>query len=69
VNHTKDGSGNWELMPAPVKMNVTAVPYNTCQNYSSALLATKNGSALLEMASDFNAINVCASYYASEPVD
>lgn len=67
VNHSSDGSGKWEMIPAPVKVDVTAVPYNVCQNYSSALLSTKDGSALLEMASDWNAAHVCTSYYASEP--
>jgi hypothetical protein len=67
VNHTKDASGTWEMIPAPVKVNVTAVPYKTCQNYSSALLPIKDGSALLEMASDWNALHICTSYYASEP--
>jgi hypothetical protein len=74
VNHTRDASGKWELIPAPVKVNIpadAATPdgYNTCQNYSSALLPVRDGSALLEMASDWNAIHVCTSYFASEPVD
>jgi hypothetical protein len=41
VNHTTDGSGTWEMIPGPVKVDVSAVPYKTCQNYSSALLPSK----------------------------
>jgi hypothetical protein len=68
LNRTKDASGKWEMMPAPIQVSVTAVPYNTCQNYSSALLPDRNGIALLEMASDFNPINVCTSYFARESI-
>ena len=73
VNHTPDASGKWELMPAPAKVSIAAsaatpAGYNTCQNYSSALLPVRDGSALLEMASDLNAAQICTSYFASELV-
>jgi hypothetical protein len=73
VNHSRDGSGNWDTIPAPVRVNDPAdTPYNPCQNYSSVLLPTKDGSVLLEMASDYNGTivngeKICTSYYASEP--
>jgi hypothetical protein len=73
VNHSADGSGEWKMMPAPVKVSIpasVATPggYNPCQNYSSALLTVRHGSALLEMASDWNAVHICTSYFASEPL-
>ncbi len=73
VNHTADASGPWQMIPAPVKVNIdasvaTRAGYNTCQNYSSALLGVRDGSTLLEMASDWNTSHVCASYFGSDPV-
>lgn len=70
ANSSKDGAGKWTSIPAPVKVPHASAPhYNVCQNYSSSLLPVKDGSALLEMASDWNAnpIHTCTSYYASEP--
>jgi hypothetical protein len=66
INHTSDGSGPWETIPAPVK--VPDARNNPCSNYSSVLLPVKGGSALLEMASDFNRVRTCVDYHAIEPL-
>jgi hypothetical protein len=65
VNSSEDGSGAWATMPAPVSVPNAGLPtYTTCPNYSSALLAVKNNSSLLEMAS--NTEGRCRSFYATE---
>jgi hypothetical protein len=66
INHTSNGSGPWETIPAPVK--VPDARNNPCPNYSSVLLPVKGGSALLEMASDFNRFRTCVDYHAIEPL-
>ena len=73
VNRSADASGEWRMIAAPVRVDIpaslaTRAGYNTCQNYSSALLPLGNGSGLLEMASDWNAAHVCTAYFASEPL-
>src|SRR5438105_470561 len=60
-----DGSGLWSAIPAPVE-----VPYsydNPCPNYSSALMPTQDGKALLELASDYYALGKCGMFFATEP--
>jgi hypothetical protein len=73
VNHSKDASGDWEVMPAPVNVNMTPYlgsnDYNNCANYSSALLPIKNGSTLLEVATAPTSLSTCAAYFATEPLD
>lgn len=67
-NSSEDGSGEWISAPAPVKVPKAASGnYNVCQNYSSSLLPVHEGTALLEMASDWSAPHVCGSFYATEP--
>jgi hypothetical protein len=64
VNRSIDGSGAWKTIPAPVK--VPDARNHPCPNYSSVLLPVRGGSALLEMASDFNGFRTCVTYYATE---
>ncbi len=64
VNMTADGSGPWTTIPAPVKVPTSYDNY--CPNYSSALLPSRNGRSLLELASDYNASGQCVSYYATD---
>ncbi|HEX4808400.1 MAG TPA: sialidase family protein [Bryobacteraceae bacterium] len=66
INHSSDGSGPWRTMPAPVK--VPDARNDPCPNYSSVLLPVRGGSALLEIASDFNNFQTCVAYYAIEPL-
>jgi hypothetical protein len=69
VNPSKDGSGPWTTIPAPVDVPNAGLPaYTTCPNYSSALLPVKGGTSLLEMASDTNILGRCQSSYATEPL-
>ncbi|MEW2384024.1 RICIN domain-containing protein [Micromonospora sp. NPDC047707] len=63
--NTENGTGPWYEIPAPV-----AVPNpfnNYCPNYSSALLPTASGTALLEIATNYAADGVCKPYYATGP--
>ena len=64
ANLSSDGSGNWYTIAAPVQ--VPTAYDNYCPNYSSALLPATDGSSILEFASDYNANNVCVTYFASE---
>jgi len=64
VDLSGTGSGPWYTIPAPVK--VPTAYNNYCPNYSSALLPSKNGSKLLEFASDYNSSRQCVSYFATE---
>lgn len=60
------GAGPWHPEPAPLPV---PRPYdNPCPNYSSALLATHGGHALLESATTFASNGSCRAYYASSPV-
>ncbi len=65
MNPLLDGSGPWTPIPAPVE-----VPHsydNPCPNYSSALLPVQDGAALLEIATDFYALNKCGMYFSTKP--
>jgi hypothetical protein len=56
---------NWNTMPAPVA--VTDVDWstpNSCQNYSSPLLPSADGSTVLEFASDYVG-TTCTMFYAT----
>lgn len=60
TNTHLDGTGPWSLRQAPV-----AVPTaydNYCPNYSSALLPSGDGSALLELASDYDEQRRCVTF-------
>ncbi|MGH9344057.1 MAG: exo-alpha-sialidase [Terriglobia bacterium] len=65
TNHSADGSGVWGTMPAPVP--VPTAYNNYCPNYSSPLLASMDGSSILEFASDYVG-SVCTMFYGSGPV-
>lgn len=72
VNHSRDGSGEWEAIPAPVRVNMKPYlgkNYNVCANYSSALLPVRGGSALLELATAPSSPSPCAADFAEERVD
>ena len=72
VNHSRDASGDWEVVPASVKVDMTPYlgnNYNVCANYSSALLPVKNESALLEVATAPTSLSTCSAYFATEPLD
>jgi hypothetical protein len=61
INPLLDGTGPWSVIPSPIE-----VPYsydNYCPNYSSALLPVQNGTALLELASDYRAVKQCGVYF------
>lgn len=65
VNSSIDATGTWTVEPAPVTV---AAPYdNPCPNYSDALLPSRDGSELLQLASDFNSNHVCQTYYGILP--
>ena len=67
TNTSKDATGPWtSTLPAPVPVSN---PYdNYCPNYSSALLPSADGTALLELASYYNAAGVCLTYSAIGPL-
>ncbi len=63
LNRTPDGSGPWEILPAPVP--VPEAFDNYCPNYSSPLLPSPDGKTLLEFASRRSG-GVCRMYYSTE---
>jgi hypothetical protein len=62
-NSLLDGSGPWRLLTAPVE--VPNSYDNFCPNYSSALLPTQDGAALLEFASDYYALKQCGTFFST----
>jgi hypothetical protein len=62
--NTHDGSGPWAEVPAPVPVGVAA-HYDACSNYSSALLPSTNGSAVMEIASHYTSTGGCQADYAT----
>jgi hypothetical protein len=68
VNSNADGTGNWTTLTAPVAITSPPGPSgNPCQNYSSALLPSTDGSTLLEMANDYTngTSGGCHAYFAT----
>ena len=61
VNRLLDGSGRWHRIEAPVE--VPNSYDNPCPNYSSALLPVENGTALLELATDYYGLKKCGAYF------
>lgn len=57
------GGGSWYRAPAPIAIPDTRDA--PCPNYSSALLATHGGRALLEVATDLGDGDRCHAYYAT----
>ncbi|WP_236657187.1 sialidase family protein [Acidisarcina polymorpha] len=70
VNTSRDASGEWKAIPAPVHVDMTPylgkANYNNCANYSSALLPVERGSALLELATAPSSLSTCGAYYDKE---
>jgi len=64
VNTLLDGSGPWRTIQAPVE--VPNSYDNPCPNYSSALLPVLNGTALLELATDYYAVKKCGAFFATK---
>jgi hypothetical protein len=64
VNARLDGSNPWSTIEAPVE--VPNSYDNPCPNYSSALMPTQDGAALLEFAADYYALRKCGMYYATK---
>jgi hypothetical protein len=68
VNDSIDGTQPWTTLRAPVAISNPPTASNVCQNYSSPLLPSANGTSLLELASDFDMMNgtrVCKTYFAT----
>lgn len=65
MNPRLDGSNPWITIRAPVE--VPNAYDNPCINYSSALMPTQNGAALLEFAGDFYDLHKCGMYFATKP--
>lgn len=61
----RGGAGPWREIPAPVE--VPGVNNEGCRNFSPSLLASTDGTTVLEIATDLHD-GVCTAYYASGPV-
>jgi hypothetical protein len=64
VNPLLDGTGPWTAVPSPIQ--IPDAYDNYCPNYSSALVPVRDGGALLELASDYRAVNQCGSYFETK---
>ena len=65
-NRSADGAGPWSITTAPVPV-LRARGDQPCTNYSSALLPSRNGAKLLELASD-GTRNECSTYFGTASV-
>lgn len=65
LTNTNRGSGPWSEIPAPLTM--TGVNNTNCKNFSPAILPSRDGATLLEMATDLDG-PTCRTYYATESV-
>ena len=65
LTNSNNGEGPWTAIDAPV--NVPNPDVNYCQNYSSPLLPSEDGTQVLELATDFDG-SVCRTYYATGPL-
>ncbi|AQZ61926.1 hypothetical protein BKM31_10980 [[Actinomadura] parvosata subsp. kistnae] len=69
--NTANGAGAWYEIDAPVRVGIDLTPpdpglYQPCQNYSSPLLPSVDGSRVLEIATDV-ADGTCKAYVATGP--
>ena len=62
-----DKGGPWDVISAPV--SVPDARDNSCPNYSSALLPSLDGKSVLELASDYNNLGQCETYFATGKVN
>ena len=65
MNARLDGSNPWTTIKAPVE--VPNSYDDPCPNYSSQLLPTQNGAALLEFAADYYDLRKCGMYFDTKP--
>ena len=61
--------GGWREIPSPVQINFSRG--STCRNFSPTVLASKDGSSLLHIATDYTRYvgGVCEAFYGSGPID
>jgi hypothetical protein len=69
--NTAGGTGAWYEIDAPIKVDVDLTPpnpdlYLPCQNYSSPLLPSSDGTQVLQIATDV-ADGTCTAYVATGP--
>lgn len=60
-----DGSGPWRAAAAPIGLPAAPALGNWCQNYSTAMLPSSDGTRLLLMQTDFGADGRCVARYGS----
>lgn len=69
LSSTADGSGPWTAMAAPLKVLNPPAATNWCQNYSSPMQPSADGSKLIMLVSDFEldarGQQVCRTRFAS----
>jgi glycerophosphoryl diester phosphodiesterase len=60
---TDNGISPWITIQSPIQ--VPDARDNSCPNYSSALLPSLDGRSVLELASDYNNLGQCETYFAT----
>ena len=65
VNDRGDGSGPWRLVGAPIGLAAAPASGNWCQNYSTALLPSNDGTRLHMLQTDFGDDGRCLARYGS----
>jgi hypothetical protein len=63
INTSADGSGDWQLIPAPIGLPVAPGVTNWCQNYSTALLPSATPGELTMMLTDGAADSSCRARF------
>lgn len=65
TNTTADGSGPWRAVPTPLALPAPPAATNWCQNYSSPLLPSSDGTSLLMLQTDGGADSSCRTRFGS----
>jgi hypothetical protein len=69
--NTANGVGQWRELKAPVRVRFPTKPEHeevVCSNYSSSLLPSADGSAILELATKRTEDGICRAFFATGPM-
>lgn len=63
VNDSGDGSGDWRMVPAPIGLASAPLVTSWCQNYSTPLLPSADGTQVLLVQTDSTSDGGCAARF------
>jgi hypothetical protein len=68
VNDDVETGAEWHMVPAPIGLAAPPAVSNWCQNYSTPLLPSADGTRLLLMQTDSTGDGGCAARFGSGPL-